>query len=124
MSPRQLSPSKAAKYTLPLIALCGFVFALYVVRADNRAVPVAQPVSEPAGAPFSSFVSGSGLIESESENVEIGSSVAGVVKKVFVKAGDRVTMGAPLFELGCGPGQWRRKWSYSNRYWRARKPAC
>ena len=95
-----LSAFKTARqFALPAIALSGFIFAVYVVKADNRPVPVAKPVAEPAVAPFPSFVSGSGLIESESENVEIGSSAAGVVKQVFVKAGDRVAMGAPLFQL-------------------------
>ncbi|MBV9400730.1 MAG: efflux RND transporter periplasmic adaptor subunit [Bryobacterales bacterium] len=84
---------------MALIAMCGFAFALYVVWADSHPVPVAQPVAEPAGAPFPSFVSGSGLIESESENVAIGSPEAGVVTKVFVKAGDRVKEGSPLFQL-------------------------
>jgi HlyD family secretion protein len=87
------------KYSLPLLACCGFVFALYIVRADNRAVPVGQPVTEPAESPFPSFVSGSGLIESESENVSIGAPMAGLITHVFVKAGARVHEGAPLFQL-------------------------
>jgi HlyD family secretion protein len=88
-----------SKYILPILAMCGLGMALYVVKADNRPVPVAQPVSEPASAPFPSFVSGAGLIESESENIAIGSPVAGVVTKVFVKAGARVREGDPLFQL-------------------------
>lgn len=87
------------KYTLPFVAIAGFVFALYIVRADNRPVPVAQPVKDPSESPFPSFVSGSGLIESESENVDIGSPVAGLVTKVFVKVGDHVEAGDPLFQL-------------------------
>ena len=87
------------KYSLPLLSLCGLIFALYVVRADNRPVPVGQPVTEPAESPFPSFVSGSGLIESESENVEIGAPMAGVVTHVFVRAGSKVSKGDPLFQL-------------------------
>lgn len=87
------------KYVLPLAALCGFVFAIYIVRANNRPVPVSQPVVEPPAAPFASFVSGAGLIESASENIAISTPVAGLVTRVFVRTGDRVHRGDPLFQL-------------------------
>jgi RND family efflux transporter MFP subunit len=44
-------------------------------------------------------VAGSGIIESISENIAIASPLAGVVKQVFVKAGDTVEKGQPLFSL-------------------------
>lgn len=87
------------KYSLPVVALCGIIFALYVVRADNSPVPAGQPEGEPAASPFPSFVSGAGLIESASENVSIGAPMAGLVTKVFVHAGSKVKEGDPLFQL-------------------------
>jgi RND family efflux transporter MFP subunit len=60
---------------------------------------VAPPVVEPARPPYESFVAGSGIIESISENVAIASPLAGVIKQVLVKAGDAVEKGQALFSL-------------------------
>jgi RND family efflux transporter MFP subunit len=45
------------------------------------------------------FVAGSGIIESSSENISIASPLPGVIKGVFVKAGDTVETGQALFAL-------------------------
>lgn len=86
-------------YILPVIALLGVVLVLKTVIAGSVPPPVAPPVVEPARAPFAAFVAGSGIIESISENIAIASPLAGVIKTVFVKAGDSVVAGQPLFEL-------------------------
>jgi RND family efflux transporter MFP subunit len=44
-------------------------------------------------------VAGSGIIEASSENIAIASPLAGVIKEVFVKAGDRIERDQPLFSL-------------------------
>jgi multidrug resistance efflux pump len=63
----------------------------------------AQPVAEPSKAPFQAYVSGAGLIEASTENVKVGSPSGGLVTQVFVKAGDRVRKGQPLWQLDDGP---------------------
>ena len=87
------------KFLLPALAIAGVVFAILTVRAGNKPVPVSKPVAEPALAPFPSYVAGSGLIEAATENIAVGTHVAGVVTEVPGKVGDTVKAGAPLFKV-------------------------
>jgi RND family efflux transporter MFP subunit len=61
--------------------------------------PIAAPLIAPPQSPFPKFVAGSGIIEASSENIAIASPLAGVIKSVFVKAGDRVDRDQALFAL-------------------------
>jgi len=87
------------KYVLPLIAAFGLAFAVVTVVRGSQPIPPAQPVAEPARAPFPSYVAGAGIIEASTENIAIGSPVPGIVTKVNVKVGDVVAVGDVLFEL-------------------------
>src|SRR5687768_16305842 len=89
------------KYVLPLLAVLGVVFAIYTVKASNKKVPAAEPVAEPAGAPaaFAAYVAGSGIVEPRTEAIAIGTGVGGVVTEVFVKVGEDVKKGDPLFKI-------------------------
>ena len=87
------------KYTLPLIALAGILFAVYTVINGNKPTPIAIAVTEPASAPFKAFIAGAGIIEAQSQNIAIGTPLPGIVTTVAVKVGDRVKAGAPLFYL-------------------------
>lgn len=86
-------------YILPVASLLGILFVIRTVIAGSVPPPVAPPVVEPARSPYPFLVAGSGIIESISENVSIASPLAGVIKEVFVKAGDPVTEGHALFAL-------------------------
>jgi len=90
-------------YALPLLALIGIIFVIRTVIVGSVPPPVAPPVVEPARAPFERFVAGSGIIEASSENISIASPLAGVIEKVYVKAGDAVSAGQPLFSLETRP---------------------
>lgn len=61
--------------------------------------PIAAPLISPAQSPFPKFVAGSGIIEASSENIAIASPLAGVIKEVLVKAGDKVEKDQALFTL-------------------------
>src|SRR3954468_19572526 len=87
------------KYLLPVIALVGVVFAIYVVKAGSKPVPASQPVAQPAAAPFKTYIAGAGIVEPISENVAIGTGQPGTVIAVHVKVGDRVTKGQSLFQI-------------------------
>jgi HlyD family secretion protein len=87
------------RFILPVAAVVGVGLAVYTVSAQSREVKPAPPVAQPAPAPFSSNVPGAGLVEPSTENIAIGTHVPGVVTKVFVKAGDRVKAGEPLFQI-------------------------
>jgi HlyD family secretion protein len=86
-------------YILPALALVGIIFVIRTVIAGSVPAPVAAPVVEPAKAPFETFVAGSGIVESISENIAIASALPGVVREVFVKAGDPISVNQPLFSL-------------------------
>jgi HlyD family secretion protein len=85
------------KYTLPVLAAAGFLFGVFEVFSSNKPTPVAQPVSEPATSPYASFIAGAGIVEAKSQNIAVGASLAGLVKSVNVKVGDRVKLGDILF---------------------------
>jgi HlyD family secretion protein len=87
------------KYTLPILAVAGFLFAAYTVVSSNKPIPVAPAVAPPASAPFKSFIAGSGIVEARSRNIAIGTPLSGIVKTVAVKVGDKVQAGEPLFYL-------------------------
>ncbi len=87
------------KYTLPILAAAGFLFASYTVVNSNKPVPIAPALVEPASAPFQNFIAGAGIIEPKNENIAIGSPLARLVSKVAVKVGDKITTGTPLFYL-------------------------
>src|SRR5579864_2372702 len=87
------------KYVLPLLAVLGVAVAIVMVIEGNRTAPVVQPVTQPANAPFSSYIFGPGIVEASSENIAIGTPVSGIVTAVYVKWGDTVKVGAPLFKV-------------------------
>jgi multidrug resistance efflux pump len=87
------------KYLLPLVAVAGVVFAIYVVKGSNKPIPASQPVAQPAAAPFKSYIAGAGIVEARTENLPIGTGEGGTVIAVHVKPGDRVTKGQPLFQI-------------------------
>jgi HlyD family secretion protein len=87
------------KYVLPVLAVAGLAVAIAMVILGNRTAPVAQTVVQPATTPFSSYVFGPGIVEASTENIAIGTPVSGIVTAVYVKWGDRVKIGAPLFKV-------------------------
>ncbi|HEX3450205.1 MAG TPA: efflux RND transporter periplasmic adaptor subunit [Isosphaeraceae bacterium] len=86
------------KYVLPILAVAGLVFAINRVVEARRPGPTAEPIVEPPTRPTSvKMIAGSGLVEARRENIPIGVNIPGVVTEVFVKKGEKVKVGAPLF---------------------------
>jgi HlyD family secretion protein len=86
------------KIVLPLLAIAGVFFAISRVVEAQRPEPVAQPIVEPPTRPDTvRMIAGSGLVEARRENIPIGVNIPGVVTEVFVKKGEKVKAGAPLF---------------------------
>jgi HlyD family secretion protein len=86
-------------YLIPALALLGFCLGAYTVIAGSAPLPAAQALSEPSRSPFAVFLSGSGIIEAQSENIAIASPVGGVVEEVHIEVGQAVAQGDPLFTL-------------------------
>ncbi len=88
------------KYGLPMLALAGLTFAIYTVVQAAIPKPPSRAVMEPpVRTEASRLVAGAGLVEARRENIPIGVNVPGVVIEVFVKKGDSVKSGAPLFRV-------------------------
>jgi multidrug efflux pump subunit AcrA (membrane-fusion protein) len=81
------------------LALAGVGFAAWVLMGANKKDPMPLPLSAPPRSPYQQTVAASGIIEAVNENVRIAPPVAGLITKVFVAVGDRVTEQAPLFQL-------------------------
>ncbi|MBL8875796.1 MAG: biotin/lipoyl-binding protein [Phycisphaerae bacterium] len=86
-------------FLIPLIAIAGILFAIIVVVRSSQPKPPSIPVVMPPTSPFASRVAGSGIIEANSENIAIGTPVAGTVEKIDVRVGDHVKAGDVLFVL-------------------------
>lgn len=76
-----------------IIALGGIVLRL----RKPEAAPV--PLAMPAKTPFKESIGARGIVESRDENVHIAPAVAGRIDRVFVKVGDQVKKGEPLFQI-------------------------
>jgi len=87
------------KYVLPLLAVGVLAFATRYVVQNRVTWPRSSPAVPPPKAPYENTVAGAGLVEPETENIAIGSSVPGVVVEVLVKVGQQVQKGEPLFRL-------------------------
>jgi HlyD family secretion protein len=86
-------------WVLTALAVLGILSGIYMLVLDRRPVPVSQPVIPPAVSPFKSFISGAGIVEAASDNIQLGTMVSAVVDKVLVDQGERVPKGEALFTL-------------------------
>jgi RND family efflux transporter MFP subunit len=87
------------KYILPLLAIIGICLAVVMVIKGNRTRPVTQPVIQSAKAPFTSYIFGPGIVEARTENIAIGTPVSGIVTAIYVRWGNQVQTGDPLFKI-------------------------
>jgi HlyD family secretion protein len=86
------------KYFLPLLAAVGVAFAIWTVMTSSKPMPTAQPVAQSSQAPFASFIAGAGIIEASTENIAVGTPMAGIVTDIHVTVGSVVQEGGPLFK--------------------------
>lgn len=84
---------------MPLIAILGLCLAGWTVATHAKPIPVAAKVAEPAQTTLPASVAGSGIIETASENLAIGSPVGGIVVEVPARIGSTVQAGDLLFRL-------------------------
>lgn len=93
-------PSVLKKSWLFPLAIAGFLYAAYIAISSHKTHTPAQPVAQPAQAPaYADYIGGAGMIEASSNNINIGTSLAGIVNRVAVKVGDKVKTGDVLFTI-------------------------
>ena len=87
------------KILFPLLALLGIAFAIFMIYWGARA-PEEKPILfAPPESPYKHYVAGEGLIESLGDNTNISVPFTDLVAEVYVKAGQQVKKGQPLFKL-------------------------
>ena len=87
------------KYLLPILALLGVLVIIIVIVLDNRPKESMAPPIQWPEVPFSTYVSGAGMVEASNGNIAIGSPVAGIVTAVYVQWGSQVSAGDRLFKI-------------------------
>ena len=90
-------------FLIPSMSVCGVILAIFVMVITTKKPTKAASFPAPAKVTFSSFVSGSGLVESSSENLRVSSNAGGVVVGVFVQPGDEVAKGQALWQIDPAP---------------------
>ncbi|MFZ4084362.1 MAG: efflux RND transporter periplasmic adaptor subunit [Vampirovibrionia bacterium] len=85
--------------TSTLFAFLGVLLALFYISTKEFKIKAKAPVTAAANKPFTSSISGTGIIESVGKNIDIAPYYAGRVAEVFVKEGDSVNINSPLFKL-------------------------
>jgi HlyD family secretion protein len=82
----------------PAIAALLLAFAVWsVFRVEPPAR--AEPPAEPATRVFPYQIAGSGIVEPNSETIAVATELGGVVKRISVRPGEDVGVGAPLFAI-------------------------
>ena len=88
------------RYILPLIGAVGIAGGiLFSFTYGNPKPATPNQLATPPSAPFDRTVSGTGLVEASSRNINIGSHLSGIVSRVEVTEGDRVHKGDVLFVI-------------------------
>src|SRR5215471_7747472 len=86
-------------FMLPVVALAALIFGIIsVVRSQPRR-EITPPPSPPPVSSYAHTVAAVGLVETSTENIAIGTEIAGVVTNIYVDVGSRVKTGEPLFSI-------------------------
>jgi multidrug efflux pump subunit AcrA (membrane-fusion protein) len=87
------------KYALPALSCAGVAFALWTVGKGAQPVAVAAPAAPPAESPFAATIAGAGIVEARTQNIAIGTTVAGIVVEIPAAIGGKVQAGDVLFRI-------------------------
>jgi len=87
------------KLVLPVVAILGLIFCIYIIFIGAKEPPVGIIIYAPPQSPYKNYVAGVGIIESVYKNIPIGVPFADVITEIYVKVGDVVQKGFPLFKL-------------------------
>lgn len=81
------------------MALVGLAVAVAVIVNHSRPYVPPGPAFPAVESPYTSFISGAGLVEATTENIAVGTPVSGVVTGINVAVGDEVAKNQPLFTI-------------------------
>lgn len=84
---------------LPFAGMAAFVFAIVSVAQSSTTRLQTDPPVDPPSQPYARSVAATGLVEPASEVISVAIDTGGLVRAVFVSAGDRVEAADPLFAI-------------------------
>jgi multidrug efflux pump subunit AcrA (membrane-fusion protein) len=84
---------------LPALAALGIVVAIAAAIFGNEAPKAPSVVAPVPKVPFAACVAGAGVLETSTQDISVGTAVAGIVSDVNVRWGDRVEKGQALFTI-------------------------
>src|SRR5229473_1703163 len=87
------------RIVLPIVAAVAAILGMISVARTRPHREATVPPSAPPTSSFGQVVAGVGLVEANSENIDVSCAVSGMVTQLYVKAGDRVGQGQKLFSL-------------------------
>jgi RND family efflux transporter MFP subunit len=90
------------RHILPFVAIVALALTALAVVMTQPDLRTTTPARTPPTAPQSMAghtVSGSGLVEPSSELIEVGTQRSGIITRLEVRAGDRVSKGQLLFTI-------------------------
>ncbi len=79
------------------LALIGIGAATLLVFKLKKPLPTPVPLVEPSRAPYTESIGARGMVEAVNENVIVAPILPGLIMDIYVKVGDRVRKGDPLF---------------------------
>ncbi|MBY0292554.1 MAG: efflux RND transporter periplasmic adaptor subunit [Alphaproteobacteria bacterium] len=80
-------------------SIIGAIGGTYIFNLYQKPPHTSKSPPPPSDSPFEDFIIGTGVIEPASENIKVGAMVGSTVNQVFVKKGQAVLKGQPLFNL-------------------------
>lgn len=86
-------------FFLPLVALIGIGFGIFMIHFTNQTPLIPPVVFSPPVSPYKHFVAGQGIVESAYKNIAIAPPFGEQVTDVYVTVGSYVKKGDPLFKL-------------------------
>lgn len=89
-----------SRYFIPALAVIGLLGGvMFAFIRGNPPVSEGGQVALPPSTPYQHTVAGTGIVEANTRNIEVGSHLSGIVSKVWVNEGDALEAGAPLFQI-------------------------
>ena len=85
------------KLILPALAVLAFTFmTVHLVKAHREPPPQSPPVS-PSRSSYTAILAGAGMVEPQSENIQIAAPMPGLIAEVNASVGQTVQQGDILF---------------------------
>lgn len=79
------------------LALIGIGAVTLLVLKLKKPQPAPTPLVEPSRAPYADSIGARGIVEAVNENVIVAPILPGLIMDIYVKVGDQVRKGDPLF---------------------------